>query len=364
MRNKRKQKRLRINSRIIFRYVLSCLFWTVIIFGGFFLAWFICTRFIWYNDDPLYHLLKRLEARSLLIIVLSLIIGIFVFSIISIKRTLRYLSDMVDAAKNLSHPDEAPIELPDELNDVQNELNLAREQALRNIDTAREALQRKNDLIMYLAHDLKTPLASVIGYLTLLRDETGISEELREKYLSISLNKAERLEELINEFFEIARFNLSEVTLNCSTINLTRLLEQLVYDFKPMLQEKGLRCELHMEADTMLNCDADKLQRVFDNLLRNAVIYSFSDTVIDITASRHNECIRIRFVNIGDTIPSDKLGRIFEQFYRLDASRSTSGGAGLGLAIAKQIVELHGGEITAESKNGQTEFSVLLPVSV
>ena len=96
------------------------------------------------------------------------------------------------------------------------------------------AEQRKNDLVVYLAHDLKTPLTSVIGYLTLLRDENQISEELREKYLSISLEKAERLEDLINEFFEITRFNLSSITLEYSRINLTRMLEQLVYEFKPM----------------------------------------------------------------------------------------------------------------------------------
>lgn len=100
------------------------------------------------------------------------------------------------------------------------------------------AEQRKNDLVVYLAHDLKTPLTSVIGYLTLLRDEGQISEELRAKYLSISLDKAERLEDLINEFFEITRFNLSDITLEYSSVNLTRMLEQLTYEFKSMFLEK------------------------------------------------------------------------------------------------------------------------------
>lgn len=93
-------------------------------------------------------------------------------------------------------------------------------------------------MIMYLAHDLKTPLSSVIGYLTLLKDESQMSKELREKYLSISLDKAERLEDLINEFFEITRFNMSNITLQYTKINLTRMLEQLIYEFKPMLKEK------------------------------------------------------------------------------------------------------------------------------
>lgn len=114
----------------------------------------------------------------------------------------------------------------------------------------------------------------------------------------------------------------------------------------------------------MLRCDAEKIQRVFDNLLRNAVIYSFENTDIDIIVTEQNGKLKIRFVNRGDTIPEEKLDRIFEQFYRLDAARSTkSGGAGLGLAIAKQIVELHGGTITAKSESETIEFEVTIPVS-
>ncbi|MDE5819360.1 MAG: HAMP domain-containing histidine kinase [Lachnospiraceae bacterium] len=225
--------------------------------------------------------------------------------------------------------------------------------------------KRKNDLIMYLAHDLKTPLASVIGYLNLLRDEKEISDEVRDKYLSISLEKAERLEELINEFFEIARFNLSDITLQYSRISLMRLLEQVLYEFDPMLKEKGLTGKLQAQNDVTLRCDANKIQRVFDNLLRNAVMYSDEGGEIEITVQFDQaQAVTISVSNHGDTIPEEKLNRIFEQFYRLDDARSTkSGGAGLGLAIAKQIVELHGGSIEAQSREGQTRFSVTLPVS-
>ncbi len=224
--------------------------------------------------------------------------------------------------------------------------------------------KRKNDLIMYLAHDLKTPLASVIGYLNLLRDEGEISGELREKYLDISLGKAERLEELINEFFEIARYNLSDITLQYSRINFSRLLEQLVYEFGPMLAEKNLTVSLQVEEDILFSCDADKIQRVFDNLLRNAVLYSFRDTEIHITAEQQKYALIVRFSNHGNPISKEKLERLFEQFYRLDTARSTESGgcAGLGLAIAKQIVELHNGTITAKSEAEVIEFTVTLPV--
>lgn len=224
------------------------------------------------------------------------------------------------------------------------------------------AEQRKNDLVVYLAHDLKTPLTSVIGYLTLLHDEREISEELREKYLSISLEKAERLEDLINEFFEITRFNLSNITLEYSRVNLTRLLEQLIYEFKPMLLEKNLKCDLEIAPDIMIRCDVNKMQRVFDNLLRNAINYSFHDGAVRIAVTQNENHLSIRFTNRGNTIPQEKLERIFEQFYRLDTARSSkSGGAGLGLAIAKEIVELHKGTITAKSENEVIEFEVTIP---
>lgn len=222
---------------------------------------------------------------------------------------------------------------------------------------------RKNDLILYLAHDLKTPLASVIGYLHLLKEEPQISEELKNKYISISLDKAIRLEDLTNEFFEIARFNLSDITLRYSTINLTRLLEQLIFEFKPMLQEKNLLCNLNADNEILLQCDADKLQRVFDNLLRNAVAYSFPDTQINIEQEKQSDYVVIRFTNHGNTIASKDLERIFEQFYRLDVSRNTNDGkAGLGLAIAKEIITLHEGTITAGSENEMIEFTVTIPL--
>lgn len=364
MKNKKIKNYSQLSNRTVAWYITSCLVLLLLLLGGFYLAWLICSQFTWYKEELLYIFLKTLEALSPFIIIFSLLIGFFVLAIITIKRPFQYLNSMVDAAKSLSHPDNIPIELPEELADIQNELNLARVQALQNIDLANEAVQRKNDLIMYLAHDLKTPLASVIGYLNLLRDEQQISDELREKYLSITLDKAERLEELINEFFEIARFNLSNITLQYSSINLARLLEQLIFEFQPMLKEKNLTCNLHIAEEEQIRCDADKIQRVFDNLLKNAILYSFEDSVIEITVVKQGNFFIIRFINCGDTIPKEKLERIFEQFYRLDASRGTrSGGAGLGLAIAKQIVELHGGTITAKSERENIEFTVVLPDS-
>lgn len=280
-----------------------------------------------------------------------------------LRKVIRYIDELQNAAGKLFDKTVSYIEFSPELSEVGARMNRLKQKAEKNERMAKESEQRKNDLIMYLAHDLKTPLSSVIGYLTLLRDEKQISPELRGKYLSIALDKAERLEDLINEFFEIARFNLSEISLQYSQIDLTLLLEQLVFEFKPMLAEKNLMCELQVPKNMLLRCDADKIQRVFDNLLRNAVLYSYRGTKISITAETQEREIVIHFKNHGDTIPAEKLSQIFEQFYRLDAARNAGGGAGLGLAIARQIVELHGGTINAESAANMVEFTVTIPIS-
>ena len=153
------------------------------------------------------------------------------------------------------------------------------------------------------------------------------------KIPGISLDKAERLEELIDEFFEITRFNLSNIVLEYSRgQSAACLLEQLVFEFGPMFGEKHLNYMLHAEPDLMILCDADKMQRVLDNLLRNAVYYSFEGSTVEIAAAFKEDAAVITVVNQGNTIPKEKLGRIFEQFYRLDTARgSNSGGAGLGL---------------------------------
>ena len=203
----------------------------------------------------------------------------------------------------------------------------------------------------------------MIGYLTLIRDEPQISPELRERYTGIALDKAQRLEELINEFFDITRFNLTTLVLEPERRNLSRMLEQIIDEFRPVFAEKELSIRTSIVPDVEILCDPDKLERVFDNLIRNAVSYSYERTEIYFSMVKQIEDrVEISIWNRGKTIPQEKLEHIFEQFFRLDSSRSTAtGGAGLGLAIAKEIVELHGGTIRAESAKESVVFTVVLP---
>ena len=223
-------------------------------------------------------------------------------------------------------------------------------------------VQQKNDLITYLAHDLKTPLASVIGYLSLLDETPDIPEQQREKYTKVALDKAFRLEQLINEFFDITRFNLQQIVLNKGTVHLQLLLEQLAEEFYPMVEPDGKQITVHAEAELTYWGDGDKLARVFNNILKNAVAYSYADTEIALEAHREKEDLVVSCSNQGDPIPEQKLKTIFEKFYRLDTSRSSkTGGSGLGLAIAREIVQAHGGTITVVSDREKTVFTVRLP---
>lgn len=363
--NKRKtDRRSRLSRGLVIRYFLSLLLFAVVSAALLLMAWRVLSTFIiWQADNPIYQLLKYIEEYLPLFGGLYLMTGVVIITYYFMSKPLRYLDEIVEAAGKLVNSREAPLELPSELKQVEDELNLFREQGLRNEMLAREAEQRKNDLIVYLAHDLKTPLTSVIGYLNLLVDEPQISPELKARYTGIALDKAERLEDLINEFFEITRFNLTTLTLETETTNLTRMLEQVSSEFLPVLREKELTLRTDLQPDVSISCDRDKLERVFDNLLRNAVNYSYPASDITLLMKAGPGGVQITVSNHGKTIPPEKLGRIFEQFFRADSSRGTAnGGAGLGLAIAKEIVQLHGGSISAESEHETITFHVWLPI--
>ena len=344
-------------------YLLALTAWVTVVLLLAFLGYLVCSAITWYDPlNPVYQFLNWVRDYFFFVCVLVVLAGWVAISYYFIARPVGQLEELTAAAGRLAEPGEEPIHLSAGLGDVEVQLNDARETALRNARAAKEAEQRKNDLVVYLAHDLKTPLTSVIGYLTLLRDEPQLSPELRARYTGIALDKAERLEELINEFFEITRFNLSHLELEKQPVDLCRMLQQVVSEFAPMLGERDLTCALELPPSLEYDCDPDKLARVFDNLLRNACHYSTPGSVVRISGGEEGDSIVLRFLNSGRTIPPEKLARIFDQFFRLDSSRATrTGGAGLGLAIAKEILTLHGGTITAWSREDQVCFQVTLP---
>ena len=358
----REERGKRAGLRTWALYLLALAAWVTAVIALALLGFLVCSRFTWYENNPLYQFLDWVRDYIVFVCIVVVLAGWVVISYYFIARSARDLEWLLSGAEELAHPTDAPIRLPQGLKNAEDQLNLAREQALRAAQAAIDAEQRKSDLVVYLAHDLKTPLTSVIGYLTLLRDEPELSPAMRARYTGVALEKAERLEDLINEFFDITRFSLTHLELEKGDTDLKRMLEQMCSEFGPVLAQRGMTCQLDLPGELRAVCDPDKMARVFDNLFNNACHYAYSDSVLRVAARAEETKIVMTFCNAGPTIPPEKLARMFEQFFRLDASRGTrTGNAGLGLAIAKEIVEAHGGTITARSEGEEVLFTVTLP---
>lgn len=318
----------------------------------------------WYYSDHLYpflNLINRLLVPLLIVIAVTIwVAGTYLF----IRRAAKYLDETLAAAKQLVEEPEKEIELSEDLADFALEMNRVRINSLFHQRAAQDAEQKKNDLIVYLAHDLRTPLTSIIGYLTLLEESPQLPPEVREKYTGITLDKAYRLENLINEFFEITRFNLATVGLTTRPTELSVMLQQLSYEFLPLMTEKDLSWEQELKPEIWVDIDTEKFERVLDNIIKNAINYADPATALNLHLIKRDNQAILTLKNQGATISEDKLARIFEPFYRGDSARgSRSGGTGLGLPIAKELVESHGGTLAAKSSAGTFTMILSLPIA-
>lgn len=295
------------------------------------------------------------------IIYVAIAITILILCRVMLLKFTKYFDEINTGIDILIQNEDKQIEFSAEMDFMEQKLNTLKRTLEKREQDAKQAEQRKNDVVMYLAHDIKTPLTSVIGYLSLLDEAPDMPLEQKAKYVHITLDKAYRLEQLIDEFFEITRYNLQTITLTKKHIDLYYMLVQLADEFYPQLAANGKQAVIHASEDLTVFGDPDKLARVFNNILKNAAAYSEDGSIIDITVGLSGDVVSIVFKNTG-SIPKNKLAAIFEKFYRLDDARSSgTGGAGLGLAIAKEIIVQHGGQIYAESNDNYTTFTVELP---
>lgn len=262
---------------------------------------------------------------------------------------------LIDNPENVDNLDGTYLE-------VEGAISRVRDRERQVQDALRDEARRKDDLVTYLAHDLKTPLASVVGYLSLLEEAPDLPLEQRARFTGIALDKAHRLDALIEEFFDITRFDFHDIVLTRGYVDLSLLLAQVADEFYPILTDQGKQVEVDAPASLTVLIDGDKMARVFNNVMKNAIAYSYEGSTIRVEAVQSEHGVTVRFENQGDPIPAPKLGMIFEKFYRLDAARATNrGGAGLGLAIAKEIVAAHGGTIACTSDPEHTVFTIELP---
>ena len=316
------------------------------------------------EEDAIQWYWKVLGNNKEMILVLGFLVLFSIFFYVSLSQMVAYFRQVEAGIDNIASDKEESIEMITELKPIETKLVEIKQTLKKKEQEAQEAEKKKNDLVVFLAHDLKTPLTSVVAYLSMLDSYKDMPEEERERYTHIALEKSLRLGELINEFFEITKFGLQDIVLEPVGLNLSMMLEQVADEIYGVLQEKNLSCEINAEENLVVNADPDKLARVFDNILRNAVSYCYANTTIRIEAKRIEGGNQIIFSNKGNTIAPEKLDIIFEKFYRLDESRhSQTGGAGLGLAIAKEIILRHGGTIEIESPNQRgTIVKITLPL--
>lgn len=353
MRNEKKT----IEQKILFQLFIILLLYSVI---GFFVIILFGNIFSETDNPVILWLSWRLD----MIYIFYIAIGYFCIFYYHWKKPWNYLNEVISAAKTIYEQNDHTIALSAPLRDAENQMNQIKMSILLSKQAAKEAEDRKNELVMYLAHDIRTPLTTVIGYLSLLSEAPDMPTEQKAKYIGIALDKAERLEMLINELFEITRYHTHSVLLNKQPIDFYALLAQVIDEFYPSLSSRGNTVSFSVEDNLTVVADPEKLARVFNNLLRNASTYSYPGTDITISAKKKANYAVITIQNHGQTIPPEQLETIFEKFNRLDEARlSDTGGAGLGLSIAKEIVLSHGGEIMAQSQNEIITFTITLPLS-
>ena len=370
---KLRSKKNKLLKKTFINFVIKILVWSICMPLGIFLlvALIDSLTFQWlYDISPeVYNNFREFfysitNVRTLIIPILIIwVIGTLVLLYRLLKKVFGYIDEVGKATEDLVNKDVEYIELPDELEEIQKRMNHLKRESEKNEKLAKENEEKKDELIVYLAHDIKTPLTSMIGYLSILDEIDDMPKKKQKNYISIALDKSYRLEDLINELFDVARFNSEKIVLEKEELNLNLMLEQIIDDFYPTLRELNKSIKLNYDESICINGDPDKLSRVFNNLIKNAISYSKEESEIVINLKKDNNNVIVEVINKGKQISKEKLSKIFEKFYRLDSARtSKTGGSGLGLAIAKDIVELHNGTIIAESNEKETTFRVTLPL--
>ena len=303
----------------------------------------------------------------IILMVFALVVFLLVFFALS-HRVTGYITTILQGACKMADGDfsyRIDVRYQDEFSCIADSINRMADTVEMMKKKEEEAEETKNELITNVAHDLRTPLTSIIGYIDIVNNMPDLTEAQRSEYLKITWEKARKLEKLINELFSFTKISYGGMPMHMEKIDLIKMLEQEVDELYPTFKDNELECLLETDTDSyMVMADGEQLVRVFDNLLGNAVKYGRYGKLIRVRTVTEQSQIRIQVVNYGSVIPAENLPFLFEKFYKVDTSRQPSSeGTGLGLAIAKSIVESHGGSISAKSSFDGTIFEVILPTA-
>lgn len=324
-----------------------------------------------YRDLRLYDAMRALRLPLACIVYA---IGAIAVVLVAVSWLTRRFGNLFDAVEALFSGEGDKINLPRELEPTARALEDLRRRHDDAQHAALAAEQRKNELVAYLAHDIRTPLTSIVGYLTLLAEAPDMPEAQRGRYAQVALDRSYRLESMMEEFFEITRYNLSSIPVERQRFDATLLCRQVADEFYPAASARSIDIDVRFKEPLECFADAEKVSRVLNNLLKNAVAYADAESTVVVRVRKEDaqalqekdggfeSSLVIEVENQGREISPEHLQSIFDKFYREDGARSTQGGgAGLGLAIAREIARAHGGELTARSIEGRTTFTLRVP---
>ena len=314
--------------------------------------------------------LNMVAQSDVVVVLVYVLVGILAFAVTFLllqEKSAAYISHISDAIERISDGDlntQVEVVGDDEFSSMASNLNKMVEDIRRLMDKERESERTKNELITNVAHDLRTPLTSIIGYLELLSGQVVLPPEMQKKYIDIAYSKAKRLEKLIEDLFGFTKMNYGKLAMHVSKVDIVKLLGQLLEESYPNFANKGLSYELQSNVPAkIITADGNLLARLFDNLIGNAIKYGAEGKRILVKVMADTDTVQVSVTNYGYVIPAEELPLIFDKFYRVEQSRSThTGGTGLGLAIVKNIVDMHGGTITVKSDLNGTVFTVTLQV--
>ena len=356
--------RTRVITNIIYSAIITCLVEVFFVTNLSMVARYMG------NKGKMVLMVQAIEKQHTAVVLLYLILGILLFSItfmILQEPYIRYISKISDAVQNISEGNlNTVIDVigDDEFSGMAANLNRMAADIKQLMEKERESERTKNELITNVAHDLRTPLTSIIGYLELLSSGPAISLDMQKKYIDIAYVKAKRLEKLIEDLFGFTKMNYGKISMNVGKVDIVKLLGQLLEEFYPSFADKDLTYELKSNVPSqIITADGNLLARLFDNLINNAIKYGAEGKKVLIQVFAKDDIVTVSVTNYGYVIPAEELPLIFNKFYRVEQSRSSkTGGTGLGLAIAKNIVDMHGGTISVASDLNGTVFTVKLKV--
>ena len=346
-------------------FLVSCIIATVLI--GFIYNW-VDSLYMHANSDfinkyvYLFMFIKGNITGDLIYLIIFISLTMIIYSILAYKRYLNIhkLVKNVEIMVGGNLDKRIEVKSGGEVRKVARNINNIVEQ-LRNITIEeKKAQQTKSDLITNVSHDLRTPLTSIIGYLNLIEEDKYKDEVELRYYINIVYEKAQSLNILIDDLFELTKMQNNTLTFNKIPINLNELISQIIYHLDYQFIEANVESRLSLcSEEILINADPLKLVRAFENLIINALKYGKDGYYVDIKIKKDEDTAIVQVINYGEAIPVVDLPNIFDRFYRVEKSRNKDdGGSGLGLAITKNIIENHDGSIFVESDNHKTMFEV------